>query len=190
MKSVQAVERQFCARLHDLLKQYWLLPGRIDLNATLREMLEYHIGSAYYEGLMEAGILPEDFDADMAQEADNLIFEQFTHVQGFIDAIQEARGDEAKEAAVEARADLWCQSVRAAGTAGLNRGADTEMVEFQLVGDASEESCDTCIRLLGKRHRRSWVVKHGYEVKPGNDNFECGCYNCPHEWVPIKKGKG
>jgi hypothetical protein len=186
-KSVDAVARQFCARLHKIIRDAWKGQGG-DLNSALRELIEYHISAAYFEGITQGGIPPEEHDADMAQEADTLVFEQFAHVDGLVAAIEEAQQDEAKRDAVEARSNLWCQSVESAGQSGLNRANKSEMVVFVLVGNASEESCTTCSRLLGQKHRRSWVVKHGYEVKPGNDNFECQCFNCPHEWVSVKKG--
>lgn len=149
--------------------------------------MEYHVSAAYYEGLKEAGIDPEDFDADMAQEADSLVFEQSAHVDGFIAAIEDAKADKDKRTGVEQRAELWCNSVEAAGNAGLNRGRATEIVVWKL--GETEEHCSTCAWLDGQRHRRKWFTDKGYIPRqPGSQMLECGGWRCDCSLEPVKRG--
>jgi hypothetical protein len=183
-KSVDAVARQFCARLHKIIRDAWKGQGG-DLNNALRELIEYHISAAYFEGLEAGGIPPEEHDADMAQEADTLVFEQFAHVDGLVAAIEEAQQDEAKRDAVEQRAELWCRSVESAGLAGLNRAKATEMVEWRV---GPTEHCDTCAKLDGQKHRRKWFTERNYIPRQAGAAMDCGGFNCQCELVPVKKG--
>lgn len=153
-----------------------------EIRTRLRQLVESAITDAYFAGLQEGGIAPEEFTEDDAQAADDLIAEQFDFVSGFASAIAEGCDD---KQTLYTRADLWVASINAAGQTGLNSAKENEMVEFQLVGEPTDESCATCTKLLGQRHRRKWVVAHGYEVKPGNANFECGCFRCPHNWRSV-----
>jgi hypothetical protein len=183
-KSVDAVARQFCARLHKIIRDAWKGQGG-DLNNALRELIEYHISAAYFEGLEAGGIPPEEHDADMAQEADTLVFEQFAHVDGLVAAIEEAQQDEAKRDAVEQRAELWCRSVESAGLAGLNRAKATEMVEWRV---GPTEHCDTCAKLDGQKHRRKWFTERNYIPRQAGAAMDCGGFNCQCELVSVKKG--
>lgn len=188
-KSVEAVTRQFCARLRKLIHDFWRdneLDPNIDLNTELRALVEYHVSAAYFEGLQAGGVSPEDFDADMSAEADTLVLTQLEYVPDFMHAIEDALGDKGKQAAVMVRAELWCNSVAAAGQQGLNAARGAEMVIWRL--GATEEHCDTCAWLDGQRHRRRWFTKHGYIPRqPGSETLECGGWNCDCELVPVTK---
>lgn len=181
--------RQFCARLHKLIRDYWSeseLDPFIDLNSELRALIEYHVSAAYFEGLKEGGVSPADFDADMSAEADNLVFAQFEYVDGFINAITDARADKSKRDSVNARADLWCNSVAAAGAAGLNAARKAEIVIWRL--GATEEHCETCAWLNGQRHRRRWFTERGYIPRqPGSETLECGGWRCDCELAAVTK---
>lgn len=175
-KSVDAVTTQFCARLHDLLKEYWKAgDSRIDLNATLRGLVEEHVSAAYTEGLLQGGMSAEDFDADTTQAADDLVAEQTSHLDGFITAIQDAKDDKTLRDGVDQRAELWCQSVSAAGMRGLADAKGADMVTWH-VGDT--EHCATCLKLDGQRHRRKWFADRNYFPQTPGASMDCGGFNC------------
>lgn len=184
LKSVDAVATQFCARWTDRIRQAFR-DDTANLENDLREMLEYHVSSAYFEGLQEAGVLPEDFTDEDYQNADTAYLEQTAHLTDFVSAILDAVENIDAREAVLARAELWCNSIAQIG-ANARRAAMGGMFEFRLVGEPSDESCATCEKLLGKKHRWSWIEKNGYIVAAGNPNFECGCYRCPHSWEPVE----
>ena len=185
MKSVDSVTRQFCSRLHRIIKDAWAGMGE-DTETRLRELIEYHISAAYFEGLTAGGIEPEDYDDEMAAEADSLVFEQFAHVEGLVVAIEEAQNAEDKRSAVQQRAEMWCRSVESAGLAGLNRAKATEMVVWRV---GPTEHCKTCAWLNGQKHRRKWFTDNGYIPRQaGSQTLECNGYNCQCELVPVKKG--
>ena len=191
-KSVQAVTRQFCARLRKLIKDFWAeseLDPNISLDTELRALIEYHVSAAYFEGLKEGGLTEQDFDADMSQRADDLVFEQFAHVDGFVQAIDDAYTDKGARDGVLSRAELWCNSVAAAGLAGLNDAKAAEIVTWKL--GKTEEHCETCAWLDGQRHRRKWFTDKGYIPRqPGSQTLECGGWRCDCELVPVVKNGG
>jgi hypothetical protein len=70
---------------------------------------------------------------------------------------------------------------------GRLRGLGNQMLTF--AGDDGKESCDTCQKLKGERHRASWWVSHDLVPGvPGNTNFKCGGWNCAH-WLENDKGE-
>lgn len=189
---MDAVTRQFCARLRKLIRDFWRdsdLDPNVDLNAELRALIEYHVSAAYFEGLKEGGVSAQDFDADMSAQADDLVAKQFEYVADFTHAIEDALRDKEKQTQVLARAELWCNSVAAAGMAGLNAARSAEIVIWQL--GATEEHCATCAWLDGQRHRRRWFTERGYIPRqPGNDKLECGGWNCDCELVSAVEASG
>ena len=43
----------------------------------------------------------------------------------------------------------------------------------------TEEHCDTCRKLNGKRHRLRWFTDQGFIPRePGSETLECGGWNC------------
>lgn len=57
-------------------------------------------------------------------------------------------------------------------------------IALTFVGEDGAESCKTCQKWKGKRHRKSFWLKRGLiPGQPGNTNFECRGYNCEHYLV-------
>lgn len=156
------------------------------LVGELRDLVTEAVNDAFYAGLAEGGIPQADTGEDEAQRAEDLIFDQVEHVEGFADAVADACGSRDAMSAISARVELWGRSVQAAGEAGVNMALANEMVEFG--GDDGEESCATCMRLKGQRHRRKWWESQGLVPgQPGNENFECGGYRCQHVLIPTRR---
>ena len=63
-------------------------------------------------------------------------------------------------------------------SAGKVRGAANRMLTFG--GDDGAESCTTCQKYKGKRHKATWWTARGLVPYQGNPNFECGCWQCQH----------
>lgn len=61
------------------------------------------------------------------------------------------------------------------------RGAKNKMLTFGgQDGHSPGFPCRTCKKLKGQRHRASWWIRRGLIPYPGNDNFECGAWQCRH----------
>jgi hypothetical protein len=68
---------------------------------------------------------------------------------------------------------------------GKIRGAGDIMLWFS--GPDGKESCNTCKRLKkGKPHKASYWKKRGLIVYRGNENYECGCWQCEHYFHDAK----
>jgi len=80
---------------------------------------------------------------------------------------------------VDQKAELWTQTLDGVYNEGkIRAGKD---VSLSFVGNDGAESCKTCMKWKGKRHRKSFWLKRGLiPGQPGNHNFECGGWNCEH----------
>lgn len=88
-------------------------------------------------------------------------------------------------------AELW-NTARAWANVGLQKAyyigvqsADKNGL-YEFVGDDGTESCRTCKRLKGQRHRMNDWRKA--QLIPGIDvkNFECGGFQCKHRLIKVK----
>lgn len=183
--SISTVARKFQADLRGIVTVGFTGDGSI--LSEVRNLVKSSVGNAYVAGLAEGGVSFDEMDNDDAMMIVELSTEQLDFVTDFVRAVREAKTDRAMQRDIlDNRIALWTASIEAAGAAGLASAKKNEMVEFKVRPDAdpSEESCSTCKRLLGQRHRRKWVLARGLIVKPGNPNYECGNWKCPHDWLP------
>jgi hypothetical protein len=68
--------------------------------------------------------------------------------------------------------------------------------EIDLTFDGEDGSSDSvcqknngrCVQLKGETHPASWWIDNDLVPARGNDNYDCGCWNCKHQLVD-KKGK-
>jgi hypothetical protein len=188
-KSVASVARRFRADLRGLVVLGLTGDGGSIL-ADVRRIVKDGVGDAYIAGLADCGVSFDEMDSDDAMMIVELTTRQMEHVTDFVKAIREARGDQIAERAVLDRVDLWTASIESAGEAGKASGCGNELMRFVLDPDQedSKESCATCKRLLGTTMRRKTIIAKGLLIQPGNTNFECGAWRCPHIWVPAKNG--
>ena len=66
---------------------------------------------------------------------------------------------------------------------GVLFGKQGEALTFD--GDDGKESCSTCQRLKGETHPASWWIENNLVPTQGNENFECGGWNCQHGLVDM-----
>jgi len=132
------------------------------------------------------GELP--IDEDTAAWAREQLDAQLNFVDQLFDTLKELRkaGVDAGEEA-NARADGYCASLDSFYGEMKMRGADNITLEFG--GTDGKESCPDCQRLLGKRHKISYILANNLVPKPGNDAFECQGYECQHFWFNPKTGE-
>lgn len=135
------------------------------------------IQDAYFEGLSEGGIGPEDVDESDVRAVDEMTKAQHEFLTDYVLDVQDARGDDAAEEAVLGRVDYWSQSMQVAYQKGLTSAKANEMVTWHL--GATEEHCDTCSWLNNQRHRRKWFDDKGYIPRqPGSKTLDCGGWRC------------
>lgn len=184
-RGVEQVVKEFEALLTQQVYLSWR--GRGDLRSSMRSLVAEYCREAYIAGLAAGGLDEEDLTPEDEGIIADYVKQQLASVAGFVAAADDAEFAKALRPSVLARIPLWAQAVRAIGDAGSASADPKQIVEFRLRPgrSASEESCATCQRLLGKRMRWRDVAKQGLMVMPGNDNFECGGWRCPHGWFPV-----
>jgi hypothetical protein len=76
------------------------------------------------------------------------------------------------------RAEGYCATLDGVYSQGKLRSRRN--VVLTLDGPDGKESCTTCQKYKGQRHRASWWISRDLIPAPGNDNYECGGWQCQH----------
>lgn len=157
--------------------------GQASRNAARKAVAE-DVPAAFYAGYADAG--GEDTDDDdekwlTAEQARQLDFltDAFT-------ALADDRDNEtATEAAIDARVELWADTLDGIYSEGYLRGSKNIMCYFD--GDDGAETCDDCQELKdGPPRSVKWILAHEKKPFPGNKKFKCGCWKCQHNWFSVK----
>lgn len=177
MKTIESVTRRFHADLRGLATLGFVTEGSI--LADMRRLVKNAVEDAYFEGLKEGGISPDEMDVEDAQNIDQLNLTQQDYVTAFVRAIREAKGDRAAQRDIlDNRIELWTASVAAAGMAGLNSAKRNEMVHF--AGPDGQESCVDCQRYKHEAHRRKWFQGRNLLPATPGSALDCGGWQCQH----------
>lgn len=158
-----------------------------DVARAMRALIREKGPAAFTEGLREGGI--PDVAANLTDEdesqVDDWIKGQLEYVTPFAKdaaAVAELTGDAQTAArnALLGRVDEWRNSLQAIGQKGYLAAKGNPMLTFD--GEDGEESCKTCRRYKGQRHRRTWWEARGLLDRP-NGNYECGRFDpCQHHF--------
>lgn len=133
----------------------------------------------YQDGGSELPIEPDDSDWINAQQD-----AEFGYIDKLFQDLKALKkqslveGIGILEGVADARAAGYAKGLDGIYNQGRVRGAKNRMLTFG--GEDGQESCSTCQRMKGQRHKASWWVKHGLVPGRGNDAFECGGWNCRH----------
>lgn len=139
---------------------------------------------AFYLGFADAGGGSRE---DVAKDDDAWLTAKMNAEYGFVDMLfqqlaslrSDADTTEADyQAEAERRAAGYAKTLDGVYNEGRMRGAKDKMLTFG--GEDGEESCRTCKKWKGKRHKASFWIKRGLTIYRGNTNFECGCFQCQH----------
>lgn len=146
-------------------------------NMAGRAVLEQH-ANAFYRGYDEAGAEETDPEDDrwLTQQQNK----QIEFLAGVFEWIKEQRDAETiTEDAIRERVEAWAQTLDATFGEGKLRGNKNQSLTWNL--GETEDHCETCARLDGKRHRAQWYLDRDYlPGKPGAamncGGYRCGCY--------------
>lgn len=82
------------------------------------------------------------------------------------------------------RAAMFARTLDGVYGQGKLRGKKNKMLTFTGPNGSSDNICQknngTCVRLMGQRHRAKWWTSHDLVPYPGNENYDCGAYECRH----------
>jgi hypothetical protein len=149
-----------------------------------KNMFKRAINEAFYpafdQGLIDGGgSLPRE------PEEHQWIVARVTQEWGFVNLLFDALRDFKKESTkadydgeASKRAEGYCRTLDGVYGQGKVFGAKNKMLTFG--GNDGAESCATCQKLKGKRHRASWWKNKDLIIYRGNQNYDCGCWQCQH----------
>lgn len=176
-KAIQATRLDFEADLEDLIAG--ARSGDVTrrrFGIILRDLLRKYGLQAYKDGLLDGGIEDDELDDDDTADYLVLLAAQSVYVTGLGDTLY---SDGITDAEAAQKPQMWWnKSLRPFYDAGRLSADKNGLYEF--AGDDGEESCSTCSRLKGQRHRlKDWVRR---QLRPGVDtnSFECKGFQCKH----------
>lgn len=153
--------------------------GFLDSNqqaGTAARTMSTALSSAYIDAADTAyqdGGASLPLDEDTAAWARAELDAQFGYVDSLFETLKALRkeGDFSALDEAAARAEGYANSLDGFYNDVKLRAAGNKMLTFTQVRDTND-SCDTCVRLRGQRHRASWWVAHDY-VPPTGGGLDC-----------------
>ena len=157
--------------------------GQDEFIDNLAGLLEQQLRRAWNEGMRENGLDPaRDMTPEWEQVYQDIVANEFTHVDQFAADIVAARESESGTDALLARANLWANRYndvvnQSMLTTAPGQGTDNEARYVWVYGDT--EHCETCAALNGIVATASAWAESGYRPQsPPNDALECGGWRC------------
>lgn len=157
-----------------------------DLERAHWALIRAYAMQVYLEGMRDGGMEdagPDDLTAEDEQAIRAWEQRQKEFIGGLAEAAAAAaampRGTPERrsaQASVNARVELWGQSLRDLGNEGKASALRNMAVTWRL--GSTEKHCATCARLDGERHRLSWFVSRDYRPQANGAAMECGGWRC------------
>lgn len=182
-KDFDAVAGEFVTRFGAISANFadGAIPARRRAGDLLRQQLRVYGRRAIVEGKLEGGV----DEADLTRGEESWFMGWLSDQSKFVSAYTERisrRGVTSAE--LQDSLGKWVRkSLEAAYSFGIRMAGENGMYEF--VGDDGLESCPTCKRLKGQRHR--YKVWYDARLRPGVDthNYDCGGWNCKHKLIKV-----
>jgi hypothetical protein len=182
-KSVQAIRLDFEGRFADVLND--IRSGNVDnrrrAGDILRQLIRTFGYRAYVQGLQDGGVMDAPSEEDEAEIA-SIRSEQSSYVSNITRVL--ISGDGVTDTQAAGKPEMWWnKTIQPFYYAGYNSAQQNAMMEF--TGDDGEESCVTCKRLKGQRHRlKDWKRKQMIP-QVHTASYQCGGWKCKHKLTPV-----
>jgi hypothetical protein len=149
--------------------------------ARIRGAIQRYGKLAYQDGLEAGGVDGSELDEDDLRIIADLAVRDSQYVSNLVNELYSEKG---MSLSPEARAQMWMGTTDEFYYEGIASADKNGMYSFE--GDDGADSCDTCQRLKGVKHRMRWWIEH--ELRPGIDhhNFDCGGWRCQHYLEKVK----
>lgn len=184
-KAIQATRLDFEDGLEDLISDARAKDiTRNAFSRRLRALIGTAARKAYIDGLNDGGV-----QTDVLDDAEQLRFvqmlgEQSGYVTDFARSLYDTGISDAQAAQ---RPAMWFnKTIEPFYDEGRYSADRNGMYEFG--GPSGTESCTTCKRLKGQRHRLKWWVDKRLRPRVDTDNYVCGGWNCQHLLVKTTDG--
>jgi len=179
VKALQATRLMFEADFNDLLDgarddDF----GRRRFGIVLRDLIRKYGREAYLDGMKDGGVdTVRVLDGDDQAAYRALLAEQSKFVTGLGKVLY--REDGITNAQADLKADLWFNKSILPFYDEGRVSADANGT-YEFTGDDGAESCVTCQRLKGQRHRMKDWARKGLRPRVDTSAFECGGWMCKH----------
>ena len=181
-KAIQATALNFTSDFEDLLKGARSDDfGRRRFGIVLRDLIRKYGREAYLDGMQDGGV---DTERTLDGEDMDAYRAMLVKQSGFVTNLGAAiyRQDSVTDGMAANKPEMWFnKSILPFYEQGRASADANGMYEF--AGDDGAESCITCQRLKGQRHRmKDWTRK---ALRPRVDTtaFDCGGWMCRHVLV-------
>ncbi len=144
--------------------------------------------SAWHSGMKEVGLQPSDMTPEEQLQLQQVIFSEFSHIDGFLTAIEtQSKADGGKLGPLLNRAQLWINRYQDVQNQAKQMAQNDPILQW-VYGDT--EHCGDCLKLNDKKKRASTWRRYG--IRPQSPDLECHGYNCQCQLVlaegPLSKG--
>ena len=159
--------------------------------STIKQAMATAFVDAFETGWIETGGDPYEPEADDSEWLATRIDQELANIDGMFSTMKGMMNDTEEpltsdEIAQYAQARAQGYTVTLDGVYGQGKMRGKKSVMLTLDGPDGNESCRTCQRYKGKRHRARWWISHDLVPAPGNDMYECGGWQCQHVLVDDK----
>lgn len=177
-KDFDAVASDFMGRFGAIMNEQndGNIASRRRAGDLLRQQLRVYLRRSIVEGKKDGGVDEVNLTAGEESWFLGKLATESKYVSGLTERIKDGGLSQAQ---IQQSLNAWVRKTLEAGYSfGLRMAGEDGMYEF--TGDDGLESCVTCNRLKGQRHRYSAWYKA--RLRPGvdTDNFICGGWNCKH----------
>lgn len=184
-KSIQATRLSFENDFDDLMDKARTEGnnfGRVQWASALRSIIRRYGKQAYIDGLNDGGVLGTELSEADEDSIASIYREQSQYVTDLGKTL--FKDDGISDALAEQKAAMWYRkSVQPFYVEGGVSANGNAMMEF--AGNDGNESCKTCKRLKGQRHRYKTWQRKMLIPQVDTENFDCGGWQCEHKLVRV-----
>lgn len=196
-QSLGDIQTEYRDTLYAAMKDYLESEGSVTrYRNEVRRAANNAFTLAFVAGWAEGGASGE-LPSDEQSWLDGRIEQEISFIDGMFSQLKDLRDDtemtmDDKLQRAQGYADGYTQSL--AGVYSQGQLMAAPHIDLTFVGqDGSGDSvCQknggTCVQLKGKTHPASWWIEQDLLPYRGNQNYDCGCWNCLHR-LEDKDGK-
>jgi hypothetical protein len=177
-KAIQSTRLAFEDAFEDVLTE--ARAGNVTkarFGTLLRGLIARYGKAAYRDGLIDGGVTDGAMDSDDDAAISLLLAEQSPYVRGLADVVYGPVG--VTDAGATGKPEMWFnKSISPFYDSGRLSADRNGMYEFG--GPSGEESCTTCMRLMGQRHRLKWWTTQRLRPRVDTSRFGCKGFRCRH----------
>lgn len=139
---------------------------------VMRSFLKNYGLQAYKDGLAQGQVYVDTLDLDDNARYMGVFLDQSQYINGLADDVYKAKTVNTGNA--QDRAVMWGKSLQQFTDKGLGSAAANAM--FEWVRDPLSDSCETCVRMNGQRHRFKTFESRG--ILPRASILKCKGFQC------------